>query len=223
MLEAAKSTLLIFSALFPIVNPLGGAPIFLTLTRDYCTVDRRALSWRVAVNSFFLLLCSCLIGTHILSFFGISLPVVQVGGGLIVISTGWAMLNRHDDEDDTPDDHVRKRVAPRDEFKTAFYPLTLPLTVGPGSISVAITLGANIPRRHGWNALGLLEIIIGSVIVAVSIYVCYGFADRLARVLGATGMSVIMRLSSFLLVCIGVQILWNGAKALLVSLPALGQ
>jgi len=222
LLEAAKNTLLILSALFPIVNPLGGSPIFLTLTRDYAAADRRALSWRVAVNSFFLLVCSCLIGAHILSFFGISLPVVQVGGGLIVISTGWAMLNRQDD-DATPDGQVRKKVAPRDEFKTAFYPLTLPLTVGPGSISVAITLGANIPRHHGWNVLGLLEILIGSLIVALSIYLCYGFSDRLARVLGDAGMSVIMRLSSFLLVCIGVQILWNGAKALLVTIPQFGQ
>lgn len=221
MLEAAKNTLLILSALFPIVNPLGGSPIFLTLTRDYLPADRRALSRRVAVNSFFLLVCSCLIGTHILTFFGISLPVVQVGGGLIVISTGWAMLNRQD-EDTTPDGQTRKRVTPRDEFKTAFYPLTLPLTVGPGSISVAITLGANIPRHHGWNVLGLLEILVGCIIVAVSIYLCYGFSDRLARVLGATAMSVIMRLSSFLLVCIGVQILWNGAKALLEALQQTG-
>lgn len=221
MLEVAKNTLLILSALFPIVNPLGGSPIFLTLTRDYSTSSRRALSRRVAMNSFFLLVASCLVGTHILSFFGISLPVVQVGGGLIVISTGWAMLHRSEDEEDNRDGKVRKKVAPRDEFKNAFYPLTLPLTVGPGSISVAITLGANVPHRHGWNLLGLLAVFIGSLIVAVSIYLSYGFSDRLARALGATAMSVIMRLSSFLLVCIGVQILWNGAKALLVTLPGL--
>jgi multiple antibiotic resistance protein len=223
LLEAAKSTLLILSALFPIVNPLGGSPIFLTMTRDYSPSERRALSRRVAMNSFFLLICSCLVGTHILTFFGISLPVVQVGGGLIVISTGWAMLNRSDDEDDAREGKVRKTVGPRDEFRNAFYPLTLPLTVGPGSISVAITLGANVPRHHGWNPLGLLEIFIGCTIIAVSIYLCYGFSDRLARAIGATAMGVIMRLSSFLLVCIGVQILWNGARALLVTFPALAQ
>ncbi len=223
MLQAAKSTLLILSALFPIVNPLGGSPIFLTLTRDYSAPARRALSWRVAVNSFFLLVCSCLIGTHILGFFGISLPVVQVGGGLIVISTGWAMLNRNEDDEDNREGRVRKKVRPGDEFKNAFYPLTLPLTVGPGSISVAITLGANIPRDHGVNFLELLAVIIGSFIIGVSVYLCYGFSDRLARALGATAMSVIMRLSSFLLVCIGVQILWNGAKALIVALPGLGR
>src|SRR5580692_10539853 len=134
LLETAKNTLLILSALFPIVNPLGGSPIFLTLTQDYSASARRALSWRVALNSFFLLVCSFLIGTHILSFFGISLPVVQIGGGLIVISTGWAMLNRSDDDDDHREGNVHKKVPPRDEFRNAFYPLTLPLTVGPGSI-----------------------------------------------------------------------------------------
>ena len=220
MLEAAKGTLLILSALFPIVNPLGGSPIFLTLTRDYTASERRALSRRVAMNSFILLVSSCFIGTHILTFFGISLPVVQVGGGLIVISTGWAMLNRSDDDDDH-EGKVRKKVSRRDEFKNAFYPLTLPLTVGPGSISVAITLGANLPQRHGWNFAGMLEIFIGCMIMALSIYLCYGFSDRLARAIGATAMGVIMRLSSFLLVCIGVQILWNGARALLTALPAL--
>ena len=134
------------------------------------------------------------------------------------------MLNRSEDDDDHREGNVRKRVTPRDEFKNAFYPLTLPLTVGPGSISVAITLGANVARHQGWNLLGMLAIFIGCVtIIAVSIYLCYGFSDRLARALGATAMGVIMRLSSFLLVCIGVQILWNGAKALLVTLPALGQ
>ena len=216
MLEAAKSTLLILSALFPIVNPLGGAPIFLTMTRDYSDAERRALAWRVSVNSFSLLICSCLIGTHILSFFGISIAVVQVGGGLIVISTGWAILKQSED-DVAHAGQDQKTVNPRDEFKNAFYPLTLPLTVGPGSISVAITLGANVPRHHGWNFIGLLAVFVGSLIIAVSIFLCYGFSDHLARALGATAMSVIMRLSAFLLVCIGVQILCNGAKALLSS------
>jgi multiple antibiotic resistance protein len=222
LLETAKNTLLILSALFPIVNPLGGSPIFLTVTQDYSASARRALSWRVALNSFILLVCSFLIGTHILTFFGISLPVVQIGGGLIVISTGWTILNHKDDEP-AKNDAGRNDVSPQDEFKSAFYPLTLPLTVGPGSISVAITLGANLPRHGGGNILGILEILIGSAIIAASIYVCYGFSDKLARAIGATSMSVIMRLSAFLLVCIGVQILWNGAKALLITIYAPGQ
>lgn len=220
LLETAKYTLLILSALFPIVNPLGGSPIFLTLTRDYPGSARRALAWRVAMNSFFLLICSCLVGTHILTFFGISLPVVQVGGGLVVISTGWMMLNRSEEEDDTREGQTRQQVKRQDEFRNAFYPLTLPLTVGPGSISVAITLGADIAFRHRNFYQGLIAVFVGSAIIALSIFLCYGFADRLARALGATAMSVIMRLSSFLLVCIGVQILWNGAKALIGTVIA---
>jgi multiple antibiotic resistance protein len=158
------------------------------------------------------------IGTHILTFFGISLPVVQVGGGLIVISTGWAMLEQKDEDEKS---RTHQEIDPEDISRHAFYPLTLPLTVGPGSISIAITLGANAPRHLGPNLLAILAAVVGSVVIAVSIFLCYGFADRLARLLGPTGMSVILRLSSFLLVCIGVQILWNGVSALL-HLPAAG-
>jgi multiple antibiotic resistance protein len=217
LLEAAKSILLILSALFPIVNPLGGSPVFLALTHEYPSAARKILARRVAMNSFVLLIASFLVGTHILEFFGISIPVVQVGGGLIVISNGWAMLKRREDADRSSE--VQKKVNLQDIFRNAFYPLTLPLTVGPGSISVAITLGANIPRHLGANLLAILAAVIGSILIALSIYLCYGFADRLAAVVGESGMSIILRLSSFLLVCIGVQILWNGAHALLSSLP----
>ncbi len=140
MVEAGKTLFLILSALFPIVDPLGGSPIFLAMTREYSRSTRRALSLRIAMNSFFLLVGSYFVGTHVLSFFGISIPVVQVGGGLIVVSTGWALLKQSYD-DDRQD--VKKSIQPKDPFHNAFYPLTLPLTVGPGSISVAITLGAN--------------------------------------------------------------------------------
>ena len=105
LLEAVETTILFLSALFPIVNPLGGSPIFLALTREYSPVSRRLLSQRIAVNSFILLVVSGLIGTHILAFFGISLPVVQVGGGMIVIVTGWKMLEQRDDADN-PDNQV---------------------------------------------------------------------------------------------------------------------
>ena len=97
--ETAKSILLIVSALFPIVNPIGGSPVFLLLTQDYSKESRKLLARRVAINSFILLIVSMVVGTHILSFFGISLPVVQVGGGLIVVSTGWAILTRSDQVD----------------------------------------------------------------------------------------------------------------------------
>ncbi len=220
MAEVGKNLLLFLSALFPIVDPLGGSPIFLALTREYSQSARKTLSWRIAMNSLFLLVGSYLIGSHILAFFGISLPVVQVGGGLIVISTGWTLLKqRYDDDREDDRKEVKGKMQPRDPLRHAFYPLTLPLTVGPGSISIAITLGANATEHHGVNFLAILAAIVGSVLLAVSIFLCYAFADRLARILGTTGMTVIMQLSSFLLVCIGVQILWNGASALLSSVP----
>jgi multiple antibiotic resistance protein len=215
-IETAKSIFLIISTLFPIVNPLGGSPIFLSLTRSYPSEARWTLSRAIAVNSLFLLIGSYLIGTHILSFFGISIPVVQIGGGIVVISSGWTLL-KHRDEDERHEMH--RNVTQEDLARQAFYPLTLPLTVGPGSISVAITLGANVPRESGFNFSATIAALIGMALIAVSILLCYGFSERLAKFVGATAMSVIMRLSSFLLVCIGIQIVWNGVSALLKTTP----
>ena len=217
MIQVAKSILLFVSALFPIVDPIGGSPIFLSLTTDYSPETRRVLARRIAMDSLILLLGSFTIGSHVLSFFGISLPVVQIGGGLIVISTGWAMLRQPDETDRGT---VRRRtISCSDALRQAFYPLTLPLTVGPGSISIAITLGANAPHQLRSSLLAVLVAAIGSVILALTIYLCYAFADRLSAIAGPTGMNVILKLSAFLLVCIGVQIFWNGASELLRSLP----
>lgn len=214
MLDAAKALLLTLSALFPIVNPLGGSPVFLAYTENYPTDTRAALARRVALNSFLVLVGSYFIGSYILKFFGISLPVVQVGGGLIVISTGWKMLQ----QDDLDKGREYQGVPPQSVYGRAFYPLTLPLTTGPGSISVAITLGANAAHRHPVQLFAMAAALVASALIGVSVYLCYAFADRLARVLGTNGMSVLQRLSSFLLVCIGVQIVWNGASSLLKSL-----
>jgi len=221
MLEAVKNTILFITALLPIVNPLGSTPLFLALTPEATSDTRRLLAWKVTVNSFMLLAVSFLVGTHILGFFGISLPVVQVGGGLVVISTGWAMLNRK--QEDEPKEAPQSNMQGREVLEMAFYPLTMPLTVGPGSISVAITLGANAHRHHGLDLLAVIPALIGSLLLALSVFLCYGYAEKLARLVGPTGMNVILKLSSFLLVCIGVQILWNGASALLASVPFQGQ
>jgi multiple antibiotic resistance protein len=214
MQEAAQNVLLVLVTLFPIVDPLGGSPFFLALTREYSPEARKALSWRIAFNSFVLLVATYFVGTYVLAFFGISLPVVQVGGGLIVIATGWSLLKQREDEKEDVQEAV---VQPQDISRRAFYPLTLPLTVGPASISAAITLGANAAHHHLYHPLTILAALIGLALIAISILLCYGFADRLARILGPTGMTVITQLSSFFLVCIGVQIAWNGMKALLES------
>lgn len=200
MADALKIFLLIISGLFPIVDPLGGSPIFLALTNGYSPEIRRQLSLRVALDSFYLMVGSYLIGAHVLGFFGVSLPVVQVGGGLIVIAVGWTMLLQKE-ESAAP----RVVIPPQDEFCQAFYPLTLPLTVGPGSVSVAITLGANSTHRYGVHVLFILVALIAMGLIAVSIFLCYAFADRLSRILGYAGMNVVIRLAAFLLVCIGYR------------------
>ncbi|HMC61949.1 MAG TPA: MarC family protein [Candidatus Solibacter sp.] len=166
----------------------------------------------IALNG--LILTSIFIGTHILTFFGISLTVVQVGGGLVVISTGWSLLRRPDD-DETGEKGARRECSEADYSRQAFYPLTLPLTVGPGTISVAITVGANRPEGSEWRWPLIAGMLLGSVLISASIYWSYRFAERIWRTLGDSAMNVIIRLSSFILVCIGVQIMWNGLSTLL--------
>jgi multiple antibiotic resistance protein len=211
--DLAKNTLLVVGALFPIVNPIGNTPIFLSLTRGLSSRGRTGLARMIALNGLILILASIFVGTYILAFFGISLPVVQVGGGLVVISTGWALLRQPND--DEANEKGGRECNETDYSRQAFYPLTLPLTVGPGSISVAITVGANRPEgsEARWPLIG--GMLLGSVLIAASIYLSYRFAERIGRTLGDSAMNVIIRLSSFILVCIGVQILWNGLSALL--------
>ncbi len=213
MADAVKVLFLTVSALYPIVDPLSGSPIFLALTAEYSSETRRALSHRVALDSLFLMIESYFVGAHVLNCFGVSLPVVQLGGGLVVVSMGWGMLM----EKEVAQDVARGTVQSLDVFGRAFYPLTLPLTVGPGAISVAITLGANSTHHYGVHIPIILAGLIAMLIVAISIFLCYAFADRLAQLLGKTGMTIVVRLSSFLLLCIGVQIMWNGISALLSS------
>jgi multiple antibiotic resistance protein len=214
--DAVKVLLLTISALFPIVDPLAGSPLFLAMAQQYPRETRRALAWRVAINSLLLMVGSYFVGAHILNFFGVSLPVVQVGGGLVVVSIGWGMLLEREDAHET----ARSNVQCSDPLHSAFYPLTLPLTVGPGSISVAVTLGANSTRRYGFHVTIILAALVAMLVIALTVLLCYGLADQLARILGKTVMTVIVRLSSFLLVCIGVQIMWNGISTLLQSLRA---
>ncbi len=204
---------MVLTALFPIVDPLGNIPIFLGLTAGYSTSDRTELSRKIALNSLWLLIGSMLIGSHILNFFGISIPVVQIGGGLVVMWTGWTLLHQDVEQEQ---EQVHKKVSRQDISDKAFYPLTLPLTVGPGSISVALTLGASQGiHDNGW--IRLVAAIIGPVLVALTIYLSYRFAERLARLLGQTAMNVIVRLASFILLCIGVTIFTHGIHDLIAQ------
>jgi multiple antibiotic resistance protein len=136
--------LLVYAGLFPIVNPVGNAPIFLALTA-YCTDrERRALALRVAINGFFLLLGSLFVGSYVLEFFGITLPVLRIAGGVVVAAFGWTLLQA---KEELADQRTAETARGPDTATDAFYPLTMPLTVGPGAMSVAIALGSTRPKE----------------------------------------------------------------------------
>jgi multiple antibiotic resistance protein len=210
-----EGLLLVLAALLPIVNPFGGAPVFLAMTAD-CTPELRAtLAQKIAVNAFILLLGSLFIGTYVLEFFGLSVPIVQVAGGVVVCATGWELLHAG-----SVTQVARGPTAERTAIASrAFYPLTLPLTVGPGTISVAITIGAHHPHSMRSLLVNGTADVVGAALVAATVFVCYRYADRMLRLFGETGTSVLIRLSAFILLCIGVQIFWTGASALLATLP----
>ena len=214
--DFAATILLAVGALLPIVDPLGGAPIYLAMTASLTPEERGQMAKAVAVNSFLLLIASVLIGAYVLDFFGLSIPAVQVAGGIVVCAIAWSLLN----SPNSPPALAREgppTVTPDDLSQRAFYPLTMPLTVGPGSISVALTLGANPTQGLRPLVVTALAHALGILIVAVGVYLCYRYADRILKKLGPTGTSVVVRLSAFILLCIGVQIGWNGLHALLVS------
>jgi len=212
--ELVRTSLMIVGALFPIVNSPENLPVFLSLTSDLTSGSRAVLARKIAIYGFGLLVVSVLIGTHILSFFGISLPVVQVGGGFVVMAAGWKLLNGPDDDGSAP---VAPAKPPKASYlaRRAFYPLTLPLTVGPGSISVAIAVGASRPPANAARWTLFVAALLGCAFLAATIYLTYRFAEPIGRILGDTAMNIIIRLSSFILLCIGVQIAWNGVSALL--------
>ena len=156
-----------------------------------------------------------LFGSIVLDFFGISLFVVEIAGGLVVAATGWSLLNQKDDDDSTGS---QTSGTLEDALEHAFFPLTLPITVGPGCISIAITLGAHLRRQAGpeWERgfpHHFIAALLGMFLLCVLVMICYGNADRLRRILGKSGTTILKRLSAFILLAIGVQIMWNGLKA----------
>ena len=212
MHEMAQAFLLVYAGLVPIVNPVGSAPIFLALTASHTDRVRHELAGRVALNGFVLLLVSLFVGSYVLQFLGITIPVLRVAGGLAVASFGWRLLR--DGVEPTNSAGNVKQGGPDD----AFYPLTMPLTVGPGSIAVAIALGAQRPQDID-NIVRLASLIVGAVAglaaIAASVFFCYRFADRMVAVLGPNGINVLIRLAAFILLCIGIQIIWSGYSVLI--------
>jgi multiple antibiotic resistance protein len=206
----------VLAAIFPVVNPPGSALVFLGLTRGVTPETRRILAWRVARNSFFVLVCSLLLGALILEFYGISIPVLRVAGGFVVAVAGWKLLSEGSQKELEASADGVSRTDPLDQ---AFYPLTLPLTTGPGTIAVVISLG--LSKASSVNSteeiLFVLVTLSAVVVIAVTIFLCFAYADRIQRLLGPGGTDIAVRLSAFILFCLGVQILWSGGSKLLRS------
>ncbi|HEY4961744.1 MAG TPA: MarC family protein [Terriglobales bacterium] len=213
-IDFIKVLAVVFAALFPVVNPVGDAPIFLSLTRHYPQSAQKVLARKIAAYGFALLAVSFLFGSEILSFFGVSLAVIQITGGLILASTGWSLLNQQVAASSAEETSATLE----DALQHAFYPLTLPITVGPGCISIAITLGAHLRHQagagfeHGYPR-HFVAALLGMFLLCLLVWVCYTNASRLVKVLGKSGTTIVTRLSALILMAIGVQILCNGMSA----------
>lgn len=196
--------------LLPIVNPLGNAPIFVAATAG---VEKQApaMARRVALNCVFLLCGAILIGGYVLDFFGLSIAIVRIGGGLVVAATAWRLLNKQEP------DPVRTSVAAaarpmseREIARRSFFPLSFPLTVGPGSIAATITLGARRPADMAHWFPALAGAAAGIAVVGLVVFFTYRYSSRLMDLLGEIGAMVLMRLAAFILLCIGIEFVWSG-------------
>ena len=205
-----KSLALVPVTLLPIINPLSTAPVFVATVRGDSTLAEK-LARQVAINSWFVVVVSILVGSYVLALFGISLPVVRIGGGLLVASTAWRMLHR------TEDDDVHAAAAEKaaelshaEVVRRSFFPITFPLTTGPGTIAASIALGAQIPPKPVLYFAGAIVAAAGAAIVSLSFYLIFRHSTRVVAWLGPVGMLVMTRLMAFILLCIGIQIMWTG-------------
>jgi len=220
MLAAAKSFLFVLATMLPILNPAATTPIFLSMTEGASASTRTLLARRIARNMFWLMTGSMLIGSYVLDFFGISLPIVRIGGGLLLASVAWRLLGA---TPSTPD----SRAALAEAFTTdhahrqAFYPLTFPISCGPASISVAITVGVSLhDARLLISAARMSGALLALAIIGMLLYLAFRYGERLLRLIGDAGTAVFLRLTAFILLCLGVQIVWDGVSELMMEILA---
>ncbi len=204
--------LLAFPALFSIVNPRGAALIFSQVLADRTHEERTVLARRVGAYSLAVLLVSLWAGAYVLNFFGITLGALRVAGGLVVAVRAWGLLTAPEVQEARKEEQAAPAGAAED---AAFFPLTMPFTTGPGTISVAVALGSARPA----SGVGLWAFFAGvtaaAALVALAVWIAYSSADRLIARMGTSGARVVTRLAAFLLLCIGVQIMSNGVQDLL--------
>lgn len=205
-----KAVVLLPATLLPIINPLSTAPVFVaTVGNDRVLAQR--LARQVAVNAWFIVFFSVIVGTYVLQLFGISLPVVRIGGGLLVASTAWRML--HSDSRDEVHAAVAEQAVEMPEteiVRRSFFPITFPLTTGPGTIAAAIALGAKIPATPLLYFMGAVAAAAGALLVSWVLYLILKNSVAVVTRLGEVGMLVLTRLMAFILLCIGVEITWTG-------------
>ena len=217
MQQAINAFLLGFPALFSIVNPISGAFIFRGVTASRSPEARARLARLVAVNSLGVMMVALWAGSYVLAFFGITLAALRVAGGLVVATSGWTLLNAPEKREDRKQEQVASIEGVED---IALFPLTIPFTTGPGTISVAVALGADRPHLFhglGWFFLGMTA---AATAMTLVIWGAYRYADQLTARMGPTGTRTITRMSAFLLLCIGVQILIVGVQDVLEPMLA---
>lgn len=224
MLLVWNAFLIAFSALLPLINPFGSALVFLGLAGEAPPEVYRSLARRIAMNNVAFLAVIELLGSAILNFFGVSLPIVQVSGGIVIASIGWSVLNQKDSAAGTRDKREEAELSAMQDFrsleKKAFYPFTFPVTSGPGTLVVMLTLTARFAGRPVMpNVLGHLGLFAAVVVLSALVYFCYAYAPKITKAIPATTAHGILRVVAFILLCIGVQIAWNGLVVLLGSLP----
>lgn len=219
-LQIWESFLLAFSALLPLVNPLGSALVFLGLVGSAPPQTYRMLARKIAINNIIFLGIIEVLGSAILSFFGLSLAIVQLAGGVVIAAIGWGVLNEPDttaeEKCDETADSVRSDRAERALEDKAFYPFTFPVTSGPGTLVAMLTLTAhNSEQGIKKEILDHVGVFVAVVVLSALVYVCYGYAPRITKAIAPSTAHGILRVMAFILLCIGAQIAWNGVSVLL--------
>lgn len=214
-----KTFLLAFSALLPLINPLGSALVFMGLVGSAPPQTYRTLARKIAINNVIFLAIIELLGSAILRFFGISMPIVELSGGIVIASIGWSVLNEKPDHAGTTSQQATAMLNDGEDRKLdekAFYPLTFPITSGPGTLVVMLTLTARIPDRSLTTmVLGHVGIFLAVLVLSAGVYFCYGNAPLLTQRVRPSTVQGILRVIAFILLCIGVQIAWNGLSEML--------
>jgi multiple antibiotic resistance protein len=209
---------LAFSALLPVINPLGSALIFLGLVGNAPGTVYRNLARKIAISTTIFLVVVEMVGTLMLSFFGISLPVVQVAGGLVLATMGWSLLNQQEAAA-----NPEKTEATESSYgslnQQVFYPLTFPVTAGPGCIVVTLTLSAHASSSAVLsNVMAHTGIFLAIAALSLTVFLSYGYAPKITARISPQTAHGILRVIAFVLLCIGVQITWNGVESLLKTL-----